>query len=126
MAKSPKSAKAVQPTDIAKQAQERASGNGSHSVEQAQLDLGPEEPEDQAEPEAESTDPVDPAPVSAGAAALLSAPVPPASAPPAMRELGLTGKEAWKVDLKGKRIALDEKAWREELARALGRAPLKS
>jgi hypothetical protein len=42
-----------------------------------------------------------------------------------MRELGITRKELWKVDLKGKRIALDEKAWREELARALGRVPVK-
>jgi hypothetical protein len=43
-----------------------------------------------------------------------------------MRELGLTAKEMWKVDLKGKRIALDERAWRDELARALGRSPPKS
>jgi hypothetical protein len=49
-----------------------------------------------------------------------------APAVPTMKELGVSGKGMWKIDLNGKRVSLDEKAWRDELARALGRAPAKS
>ena len=110
--------------DVAQHAKASVKGNGNRTA-QAELDLTVEAPEEEV-PAVETAEPdmrargVAPSP--AGEPAMPGLPGP---AAPAMRELGLTRKEVWKVDLKGKRVALDEKAWREELARALGRAPAK-
>jgi hypothetical protein len=132
---------ALPPTAVAKRAKTGTSGNGNRAADQGQLELVPAEPEEQEEADGSTvsegaptvvpnyaaatqtaaSSPITPPPSSADQAAG----APTFAAPPAMRELGLTAKEMWKVDLKGKRIALDEKAWREELARALGRAPTK-
>jgi hypothetical protein len=114
--------------DVAHQAKTGVKGNGNRTA-QAEMDLTVEAPEE----EAQAAEPARPAetasrsavPGAADSAAGEPALPGPAVAAPAMRELGLTRKEMWKVDLKGKRIALDEKAWREELPRALGRAPAK-
>ena len=111
------------PGSVARQAKSGVKGNGNH-VAQAELDLLAELPEEE-----EEAAPAEPAEVPSAqpAAAPAAAPMAIAAvAAPTMRELGLSGKGMWKVDLNGKRVNLDEKAWREELARALGRAPDKS
>jgi len=121
-----KSAQSLPPAAVAKRAKAGTGGNGNRAAEHAQLELVPEEQPEKMEAEdpsaaAVASTPAAPPSLSAAQAAGASVSV----ASPAMRELGLTAKEMWKVDLKGKRIVLDEKAWREELARALGRAPAK-
>lgn len=93
----------------AKKSAKNVSGNGNRASLQAQLEL------DTLEAVVET-----PAATRGGVASAA------APAPATMRELGLSAKEAWKVDLRGKRVALDEKGWREELARALGRVPAKA
>lgn len=124
-----KSAQPLPPTAVAKRAKTGTSGNGNRSAEQSQLELVPELSEEEVgADEAEAEDAAASAVAAASQPASSPAPssdAPLSAAPPTMRELGLTAKEMWKVDLKGKRIALDEKAWREELARALGRTPSK-
>ena len=105
------------PGEVARKAKTSVKGNGSHEA-QAELDLlsGIEEAEEEAASESQEK-----APVQAS-----EPPSAPAPAAPTLKELGLSGKGMWKIDLNGKRINLDEKAWREELARALGRAPTKA
>lgn len=104
--------------DVAHQAKASVKGNGNRMA-QAELDLTVEAPEEEAQASTSAETASGAAAPSPGEPALPGPPV------PAMRELGVSRKEMWKVDLKGKRVALDEKAWREELARALGRAPAK-
>jgi len=101
---------------VARHAKAGVKGNGNRSA-QVELDLSTDTPRTDAQ------DGEGQAPRAAGAAAPPAPPpaASPQAAAPAMRELGLTRKEAWKIDLKGKRSALDAAGWREELARALGR-----
>jgi len=123
----PSDTTAKSPAPPGKRTPAGVTGNGNRSALQAELDLTIPEPEEapvEALAEALADAPAAPPP-SLARAEPLAAPEPTAAAPPAMRELGLSGKEAWKVDLKGKRVALDDKGWREELGRALGRAPAK-
>ena len=112
------------PAEVARKAKSSVKGNGSHEA-QAELDLLAGIEENEAEEEEGPAAPAE-EPVAAAAHSVPEAPSASVPAAPTLKELGLSGKGMWKIDLNGKRINLDEKAWREELARALGRAPAKT